>query len=292
MSVVLPYCDDRHTITLAVQSVVDQTYRPLEVLLCDNGSADGSRTLALAILENRPGITVQDIRVEAKGAARARNAGLTAASGDYIAFLDSDDFWLPSKIERCAAILDSGIPLVAHAEEWRSSDGSVRVVRYSRMVDSRIPFAVSVYRLNPFSTSSVMCTREIVRAAGPFDEDLPSAEDYDYWLRLALLPGFHAHFVDEVLGVYTLRPGSDSSRLEPRYRAMREIGRRYAGPIGVLVRFPQLERVRFVARVRVAMGVRYYKAGARLKGLGLALLGMMQYPFLSELIRYRRAGES
>jgi hypothetical protein len=212
-------------------------------------------------------------------------------TGEWVAFLDADDQWTDHKLARCLeAAQGQGWMVVTHAERWQREDGlEARTVRYRELVDPTIPLALSVYRQNPLSTSAVVLHRSVVEAAGRFDEALPSAEDYDFWLRVAMVPSLRAGFLDDVLGVYTLRAGSESSRVAARHEAMLIIGDRYAPAIRALAGAGRFERWRYRSRVRLASGVRYLRAGHPVRGVLLAAAGLVQWPFRGDLLRYFRA---
>ena len=89
--------------------------------------------------------------------------------------------------------------------------------------------------------------------------------------------------------MYTLRPGSESARVEDRHAALLTIGDRYAPQVAGLARFPIVERVRFRSRVRLATGVRLFGSGRRVAGVLYAAAGLLQWPFRTELLRWRAA---
>ncbi len=288
VSVLVPFRNDAKTIVAAIDSICEQTWPNLELLLCHDHSTDGAEILAAERLREEVRVAWRLFDVEGRGAAAARNAGLQAMTGDWVAFLDADDTWAANKIERCLVEASrAGANLVGHAEEWRAEDGSkAHTVRYRHLIDHGIPLALSVFRQNPFSTSAVMMRRELAIAAGLFDETLPSAEDFDYWLRVCLVPGVRLEMLDDVLGTYTLRSGSESSRVDARHKAMLTIGERFADAINGLSGATPLEGWRYRSRVRLATGVRLFGTGQRARGIGLALAGLLQWPFRADLVRY------
>ena len=288
VSVVIPFRNDERTLVAAIDSVCRQRWPAIELLLCNDHSDDASAVLASTRLAGETRIPWQMLQVTGHGAAAARNAGLAAMTGEWVAFLDADDRWEEQKLATCLDLARShGWMLVAHAERWQPEDGvGGRTVRYRQLLDPTVPLVLSVYRQNPFSTSAVVMHRSLVEAAGPFDEELPSAEDFDYWLRVALVPGIRVGFVDDVLGTYTLRAGSESSRVDARHRAMLLIGDRYANAVRALPGASPLERWRYRSRVRLASGVRFAGAGRPIRGAALALAGLLQWPFRGDLVRY------
>jgi glycosyltransferase involved in cell wall biosynthesis len=289
VSVVIPCRNDESTIAAAVESVTRQDWQSVEIILCDDGSTDGTVSAAQAAVERASNTRMIVLSTGGRGAAGARNAGIHAAQGSVIAFLDSDDVWFPEKLSTCMRHIEAGADVVMHAEEWRNDRGGVRVVKYSNLIDHSVPLPLSVYRTNPFSTSAVVVRCAILDRSGVFDETIPSAEDYDLWLRITLVPGVTAHFIDDVLGVYSVRSGSESSRIAARHDAMMQIGRRYREAIASINRASRLEGLRFNSRVRLATGIRFLRAGNYVRGGLLVTVGLLQWPVRPEIIWWFRA---
>lgn len=163
----------------AVRSVLAQDAGDLEVIVVDDGSTDGTPE-ALARMPS-----VRYVVQERRGVAAARNAGVRRARGDWIAFLDSDDLWLPRKLtaqfalhQRCPEIL------VSQTEEiWIRNGVRVNPRAYHRKPAGDI-FLPSLERCL-VSPSAVMLRRDLFESVGGFDERLMVCEDYDLWLRLA-----------------------------------------------------------------------------------------------------------
>ena len=283
VSVVIPARNADATLSATLESVARQSYRPLEVLICDDGSTDRSLEIAEAFLAGQPDLTGRLLHGEGRGASHARNLGIQAAEGELVAFLDSDDLWAPDKLTRSIlALQQSGADLLCHSERWRDERGTERIVHYSGLFDARLPPGIALLRHNPFSTSAVTVRRARLRELGdrPFDEAIPSSEDYDLWIRLVSLPGFRVSFLDEPLGVYLVRSGgNESSRLQRRHAAMLEIGRRARTGFAGYPRTPALESLRYRAKVYVSSGRRYLSAGRPLRGTGMLVLGLVMWPF-------------
>ncbi len=162
----------------AVESVLSQTLTPDEVIVVDDGSTDET-TEAL-----RPfGNSIRVLRQEQKGVSAARNAGIRASSGDWLAFLDSDDLWLPRKLEAQAeALKNTDYKIIYTNEKWikdgRHRNQGKRHKKYSgRIYEKCLPLCI-------ISPSSVMIHRSVFETVGLFEEDLPACEDYDMWLRV------------------------------------------------------------------------------------------------------------
>jgi glycosyltransferase involved in cell wall biosynthesis len=180
VSVIIPTYNRAALVTEAVASVKAQTFQDLEILVVDDGSTDDTAA-ALAPWE--------DVRLlrqpRRRGVAAARNLGAAAARGEWLAFLDSDDLWLPEKLARQMAYLGErpGLLLCQTDEIWVRHGVRVNKPASHRKVAGRI-FLPSLTRCM-VSPSAVVLHRRLLADHDGFDEDLPAAEDYDLWLRLS-----------------------------------------------------------------------------------------------------------
>jgi len=191
VTVVVPTYQRSEFVLRALESVFRQTRLPQEVVMVDDGSTDGSAEL---VEQRFPQVRV--IRQENRGVSAARNAGIRQARGEWIALLDSDDQWAPTKLERQIEALDGGAYRVCHCDEiW---------IRHGRRVNPRQRHAKPggwIYRqclpLCAMSPSAILIHRSVLAEVGLFDETLPVCEDYDLWLRIAAR--YPVLYVDELL---------------------------------------------------------------------------------------------
>lgn len=181
VSVIVPVFNLKDCLDAAVASALGQTFRDFEIILVDDGSTDGSRERIARYREEYPG-SIRAILLEHGGAPAARNAGIAAARGEWIAFLDGDDAWKPEKLEaqmRLAAE-DPRCNFIACAAEILGQGGWFHPLP-SQPIDLRL----ELLRRGCFLTlSTVMIRRELLAGAG-FDERLEGAQDIDLFLRLA-----------------------------------------------------------------------------------------------------------
>lgn len=233
VSVVLVTYDAAWCVVRALDSVFAQTIRPAEVIVCDDGSSDGTPEL----LEAQYAGSVRVLRLPHRNAAVSRRKGLALARMPWVAFLDADDWWAPTKLERQMAWLEQR-PQV----RWLATDGeyvSARGVllsswlsKYFRPVrDSEGDFfALLVQRCFPL-VSSILIDRACYEEVGGLDEELPYSHDYDLWLRLASRhPG---GVMAEKLVSYWCNPDGLSACYEGRYADDLKILQRVAsGAIG------------------------------------------------------------
>jgi glycosyltransferase involved in cell wall biosynthesis len=180
VSVIIPTYNRAGLVTEAVASVLGQTFRDFELLVVDDGSSDGTAA-ALARFGDRLAVLRSPSR---RGVSAARNAGIAAARGQWLAFLDSDDLWLPDKLAKQTAYLAQHpeILLCQTEEIWVRRGVRVNPPDSHRKVGGNI-FLKSLERCL-VSPSAVMLHRRLLEEHGGFDENLPAAEDYDLWLRL------------------------------------------------------------------------------------------------------------
>ena len=181
VSVIIPTYNRWPMVGDAVDSVLRQTHGSFEVLVVDDGSTDDTAT-ALARRDCR----VQVLPQPNRGVAAARNAGARQARGRYLAFLDSDDLWLPKKIELQTAFMqrNPGVAICQTEEIWLR-----RGVRVNPKVKHRKPTG-DIFRrsldLCVVSPSAVMMSKEFFDRLEGFDEAFPVCEDYELWLRVAV----------------------------------------------------------------------------------------------------------
>jgi glycosyltransferase involved in cell wall biosynthesis len=179
VTVIVPAFNCRQWIRQAIDSVLGQTVAPAEIIVIDDGSTDGTGEI-LADYGTRIRTIVQSNR----GVAAARNAGLRAAKGELIAFLDADDVWHPRKLElqRRAMADRPRIGLLGTGVfGWPAAEMPGIIAECTVPVAEIARGALAVR--NYLTTSSVLMRREVVRQIGEFDAALSGPEDHEYWLR-------------------------------------------------------------------------------------------------------------
>jgi glycosyltransferase involved in cell wall biosynthesis len=187
VSVVIPAHNSAATLARALDSVVAQTVPPYETIVVDDCSIDETPAVAARYADR--GVRVVSLKRRG-GAAGARNEGVKSARGDIIAFLDSDDEWLPAKLEKQLAILDSDdrLSLVFCSSTLFGPDGRNLGDIYGGHAPTVGPDAWKALLVTNFiATPSVMARRAQLLALGGFDCSLKIGEDQDMWIRLALV---------------------------------------------------------------------------------------------------------
>lgn len=194
VSVVIPTYDRSAQLAEAVASVLAQTMGDLELVVVDDGSRDDPAVaLSAAVADPR----LRMLRQENLGASAARNRGAAAAVGPWLAFLDSDDTWLPHKLERQLQALTGHpeAPACYTEEIWYrhgrwANPRNVHAKHSGWIFSQCLPLCI-------ISPSSILLKRAVFEELGGFDEALPACEDYELWLRLSAR--YPVHLLEERL---------------------------------------------------------------------------------------------
>jgi len=210
ISVVIPSYNRRPTLARALQSVFDQTSEVDEVILVDDGSTDGSSDMV-----DRQFPRVKILRQPNRGVSAARNLGIVAAQFEWIALLDSDDSWMPRKIEQVRETWrqQPGYVLYHSDEIWIRRGIRVNPKRKHRKSGGWI--FENCLPLCAISPSAAVISKTALHAVGMFDEKLPACEDYDLWLRLC--HQYPVNYIDEAL---ITKYGGHRDQLSRQYPAM------------------------------------------------------------------------
>jgi glycosyltransferase involved in cell wall biosynthesis len=220
VSVVIPSYNAEAFLADAVQSVLRQTWRDLELVIVNDGSTDSTGALAERFREGDARVRI--VEKPNGGLSSARNAGIAASSGDLICFLDADDILLPNKLERQVSFLDDfpGCDLVY--SDYYIGDGELTPIWLESVRPGHPRMDQWLLYRNRFAPMSPLLRARLVAATGDFDQTLRAAEDWDYWIRAAQLGRFS--YLPGAVGVYRVHPGQMHHDLE----LMRSNGRRVA----------------------------------------------------------------
>lgn len=214
VSVVIPAYNAAWCVRKAIDSVLAQDYRDFEMIVVNDGSTDDTAPVLASY-----GSAIRVVDQANGGMSNARNAGIRAARGELIAFLDSDDWWLPTKLGRQVALMHERPELGFCSCAARVEDTEGRLLNLWECPAWQGTFLVHLFKSGadvPGSCSAVLARRHLVQAVGAFDETLRGAEDPDLWIRLAAISEYAC--LPEPMAVVLRRPGSVSRNLE----AMRE----------------------------------------------------------------------
>ena len=214
VSVIIPAYNAERFLRRAVESVLGQTTCPQEIIVVDDGSTDGTSDVARSF-----GDRLCCLRQDNAGVATARNRGIGAAEGEWIAFLDADDHWLPCHLEKCWEVIEADPSLRWCCGAYRRVDGDGMdcPTRSRRPREPSGPCASSVTFLDAWIagaaiiSSGMMVRRDVLQTLGMFDTDLRLGEDGDLWYRIAL-PHPRMGFVWPPTVLYVQNEGSLTAR--------------------------------------------------------------------------------
>ena len=208
VSVVIPTYNHAHFLPDTLSTLIGQSYTNWQAIVVNNYSTDATEQVVAGFNDSR----IRLINFSNKGViAASRNRGIELASGEYVAFLDSDDLWSPDKLKCCLNILETQeLDWVCHGEKW-FGDGIDRPKDVFYGPEKNATFDSLLYRGNCISTSAVVVKRSLLLQVGGFSEaeEFVTAEDYHLWLRLVLNEA-KLGFIKEILGAYRIHDSGQS----------------------------------------------------------------------------------
>jgi len=264
VSVIIPAYNAAEFLPGTLDSVLNQSLKARDVILVDDGSTDGTPKIA----ESYAG-AVTYLRQENRGVAAARNRGLEQVTGDYVCFLDADDYFYPENLRLKVQLLeeDPGVGLV---HGWvEVTDANLRPTG-TVLKGARGEILSDLLRLIPPAIpcpSNALIRRAVVEEVGGFDEALGTSADFDLWLRIA--QRVRVGRVDEVVVKYRRHEGAMFHDLEAQLRDMEFIFRKHRVTLG---RHPDWKLLRWRFYRSVAGG--YRQQGRLLKGIPPFLKGI------------------
>lgn len=197
ISVVIPVYNRADTIIRAVNSALMQTYPVYEVIVVDDCSTDDTAVLVEAVNDCRVRVIRNSIN---SGACKSRNIGIEASSGNFIALLDSDDEWLPGKLEKQVDALDACGADVCVCRFKRIFTETTAVIEDPREVLPTTPFGFlpreTLVKNSIVSTQTILAKREVFESC-PFDDSMPRLQDYEWSIRTS--ENFSFYLVDDAL---------------------------------------------------------------------------------------------
>ena len=211
VSVVIPTFNRAQKVVRAISSVLSQTFTDVEIIVVDDGSTDGTKK-EVAQFDDLVTYVAHSSNL---GVSAARNTGIKGSGAPLIAFLDSDDHWLPEKLAVQVCFFDEHPEAVACQTEelWIRNGRRVNPMK-KHLKPSGDIFEPSL-KLCLVSPSAVMLKRSFLDEVGFFDEDLPVCEDYDLWLRISCR--YPIHLIKEALVV---KEGGHPDQLSARHKGM------------------------------------------------------------------------
>lgn len=272
VSVIIPTYNRNHVLSRALESVLTQTYQNFEIIVVDDGSEEP--TVTEEVLNKLGDKRIRYFRhAQNRGGSAARNTGIQKSNGYYIAFLDSDDEWLPQKLEKQVQLIQNGDSQlgVVYTRTWRSQK--------KRLVLGRMPEATGyiyekeLYGDHVTETSTWLVKRLCFEHVGGFNESMPARQDYEMTLRISQY--FHYQFVSEPLVILHVDGGNQITR---------NLRNRLAGSLRIISIIekkieskPWLTKRQIIARHLYAVGRFCYKSDERL-GTNYLLAAVKMYP--------------
>ena len=215
VSVIIPVYNAEKYVAGTINSVLSQTYREIEILIIDDGSPDGS----IEICQNFKDSRIKIIRQENRGLSGARNTGIRHAQGDYLAFLDADDMWLPEKLEKHVLHLDNssevGISFSRSAfiNEAGQYLNTYQMSKLNNIQPSELLYSSplgngssGVFRKEVFQEISFIDDSSGKKETSYFDTNFVMYEDLECWLRIAITTSWQFSGIPEPLTLYRVNP--------------------------------------------------------------------------------------
>lgn len=184
VSIIIPVYNRESLLKNTLRTIMQQDFQDFEVIIVNDGSHDRSVDICNSFIQRYPQ-RIKLISTKHQGVSIARNKGITVCSGEYIAFCDSDDLWIKSKLKKQITYMKKNSINVCQTEEiWIRNGNHVNPMKKHKKYNGWI-----FYYCLPLcivSPSAVVIKREVFEKVGLFDPKLPVAEDYDLWLRISL----------------------------------------------------------------------------------------------------------
>ena len=200
----------------AIASVLSQTEKNFELIVVNNYSSDNTNAVVTSFNDDR----IKLFNYKNSGIiAASRNFGIKKSKGNYIAFLDSDDIWYPTKLQDCFKYLIKGYNFISHKVYFRNKIN----YRIKIRLQNKFDLDTLLYNGNFIVTSSVIVKKKLLKKLNGFNvnPDIVNAEDFDLWLRiLKYEDGFH---VPKILGENTIHQFSASSDIEKSFSAAQNV---------------------------------------------------------------------
>lgn len=233
VSVVIPIYSVEAYISEAIDSVLSQTFKDFELLLIDDGSPDGSVGICESFNDSR----IRIIRQENKGLAGARNTGIRNTRGDFIAFLDGDDLWLPKKLEAHVNHFQANQEVGVSFTSSLIIDENSQSTNQSLNPKLKNISILDLLKSNPIGNGSAAVIRktaleEIAYSVEDdngslvqhyFDETLRRAEDIELWLRLAIKTDWRFEGIEPPLTLYRVNSEGLSSNFEQQFESLQTV---------------------------------------------------------------------
>ena len=211
ISIVIPTYNHSEYLIRALQSILNQTYKNWEAIVIDNHSTDETNKVMGRYIDQR----IKYFKIHNFGViAKSRNKGILTAKGEWIAFLDSDDWWTPDKLKNCVDFFDNHVDLIYHDLEISSIKQNIYKKKIIKTRQLKKPVLIDLLvNGNIISNSSVVVRKNIIQKIGMIDEskELVGSEDYNTWLKISNLTDQFI-YLPKKLGYYFVHDQSISKK--------------------------------------------------------------------------------
>jgi glycosyltransferase involved in cell wall biosynthesis len=274
VSVILPTYNRAYIISRAISSVLNQTYRNLELIVIDDGSTDNTKDVVKNFNDDRLKYINHK---QNKGANAARNIGINYANGEYVAFQDSDDEWLPEKIEKQINVFKEAKTEVGvvYTSFWSINDGISKTYYPPSFIKQKEGNVHEILlETNFISTPTAIVKKECFEKVGLFDEGLPRLQEWELWIKIS--KHYRFKHIDEPLVNSYLQPNSISRNMNAWIIARKRILEKYSEEI---------------SKKPVLLGKHYFEIGTLLclygeikEGRSYFFKGVKTFPFNIKLL--------
>jgi len=211
ISVIIPTFNHRKYLGKAIDSIIKQKYQKFEIIVIDNNSTDGTDLLVKKYIDSR----ITHLKINNNGViAASRNMGIKSAKGEWIAFLDSDDWWTSDKLQKCVERINDKVDLIYHPLKIVYSSTNLRDGRLKKSWQLRSPVTIDLLlNGNPIANSSVLVRKSILTKINGLKEnfELITVEDYDTWIRASRVTE-NFLYLPYFLGYYLVHDKNNSER--------------------------------------------------------------------------------
>jgi len=198
ISIIVSIYNSDKTLSTMIDSVLNQTYKEFELILINDGSTDNSLDIIKEFAKKDIRIVIIDKKNS--GLTKSLNIGLKKANGKYIARIDADDIWYPTKLEKQVEFLEQNQDYTLIGTAYNEIDDNGKII-YKKQ---RIPLLITdeeirenIVKFNPFFHSSVMFRKKVLETIGFYNEEFKYTQDYEYWVRI--MSKYKVTNIDEVL---------------------------------------------------------------------------------------------
>lgn len=284
VSVIIPAYKAEDTIARALDSALAQTALPAEIIVIDDGSQDRTREIVKNYVARETACAIRLLEQENLGAGAARNRGLIASENKLVAFLDADDEWLPEKLARSLAVMNSeAADLVSH-DYIRAEGETATQISCAQNFNRRPDPFVDYFLRGYIATSTVIAHRALLVDTGGFDPSLRAGQDYELWLAAISRPGMRHHVFAESLTRYHVTPNSITSQVELRRRTSWRTLRRHFAALKGRCGSPRVVGMMRAAIIYLQAAQAYRDAGNTIG----ALSAVLRLPFrVASVIAFR-----